>query len=121
MPLIVTMDFASASARLMGWPKVFQSVPLMDQAGLLLAAVAVGIATGALNDVAYVAVSGKRPAFSPRRLADDPVFQDRLGEAHMRLRAARALLYSQAKLVEYAMAGAVLPTVDRASLCATCH
>jgi alkylation response protein AidB-like acyl-CoA dehydrogenase len=98
-----------------------QSVPLMDHAGLLVAAVAVGIATGAVDDVKHVAASGKRPAFNPRRLADDPVFQDRLGEAHMRLRAARALLYSQAKLVECAMAGAVLSAVDRASLRATCR
>jgi indole-3-acetate monooxygenase len=81
----------------------------------------VGIATGALDDIARVAEEGKRPTFSPRRLADDPVFQDRLGEAHMRLRAARALLYAQAGLVESLMAGVALATPERASLRATCH
>ena len=97
------------------------SVPLMDHAGLFVAAVAVGIAAGAVADVAKLAASGKRPAFGRCRLADDPVFHDRLGEAHMRRLAARALLFSQAKLVESMMAGADLPVVDRASLRTTCH
>ena len=98
-----------------------QSLPLMDVAGLLLGAVAVGIAAGALADLAAVARSGRRPAFSPRRLAEDPVFHDRLAEAHMRYRAARALLYSQGALVDVALEGSPLSPVDRASLHASCH
>jgi alkylation response protein AidB-like acyl-CoA dehydrogenase len=97
------------------------SVPLMDHAGLLVASVAVGIAAGALGDIAQAAATGRRPVFSPTPMADDPVFQDRLGEAHMGMRAARALLYAQARLVESAMAGCPLSVVDRASLRATCH
>lgn len=118
---ICAEDWTCSLAEVDGTGEGMQSVPLMEHAGLMLAAVAVGIATGALADIARVAEEGKRPAFSPRRLADDPIFQDRLGEAHMRLRAARALLYSQAKLVESVIAGVALATADRASLRATCH
>lgn len=96
-------------------------VPLLDHAGLLIAAVANGIAAGAIEDAAAIAAGGKRPAFSARALADDPLFHDRLGEAHMRLRAGRALLDAQAVLVESAAAGAPLTPLDRAVLRATCH
>lgn len=94
-------------------------VPLLDHAGLLIAAVTAGIAGGAIDDVARLAASGKRPAFSARSLADDPVFHDRLGEAQMRLLAARALLDAQAAMVEAAVAGKMLSDVERASLRAT--
>lgn len=66
------------------------------QAGLLIGATNVGLAQGALDDVIAVAEGGKRPAFSRRRLAESPMFQDRLGEAQVTLAAARALLYAQA-------------------------
>ncbi|MDP9107430.1 MAG: acyl-CoA dehydrogenase family protein, partial [Candidatus Eremiobacteraeota bacterium] len=83
-------------------------IPLMDHAGLFIAAAAVGVAQAAIDDIVALAMSGKRPAFSPRRLAEDPVFQDRLGEAHMTLRASRALLYAQAENAwETAAGGAV--------------
>jgi alkylation response protein AidB-like acyl-CoA dehydrogenase len=101
--------------------KDLQSVPLMDVAGLLIAAVAVGVAAGALSDISAVAAAGARPTFSPRRLAEDPVFQDALGAAHMRYRAARALLYAQAAIIERVLAGAATAGADRASLSATCH
>jgi len=98
-----------------------QAIPLVDHAGIFIAAVAVGIASGAVDDVIGVGASGKRPAFGRSRLADDAVFQCRLGEAHMQLQAARALLYTQAELVERAIEGAVLSPVDRSSLRATCN
>ncbi|MGH3189861.1 MAG: acyl-CoA dehydrogenase family protein [Streptosporangiaceae bacterium] len=67
-----------------------------DQGGLVIAATALGIARGALDELAQLAGT-KRPAFSRQRLSESPVFQDRLGEAHMTLRAARALLYAEAE------------------------
>jgi indole-3-acetate monooxygenase len=71
------------------------AVPLNDQLGLFIAGVALGVAASAVDRVADLASGGKRPAFSSRRLAESPVFQDRLGEAYMSLLAARSLLYSQ--------------------------
>lgn len=68
-----------------------------DQGGLVIAATAAGIAQAALNDVADLARGGKRPAFGLRRLGESAAFQDRLGEAHMMLCAARALLYAEAE------------------------
>ena len=51
---------------------------------------AVGIAQGALDDLTELAKT-KRPAFNPtQRLAEDPVFQWRLGEVATRLDAARS-------------------------------
>lgn len=100
--------------------KGVQAIPLADHAGLFVAAVAVGIAAGAVGDVKDIAASGKRPAFGRFRLTDDPVFQCRLGEAYMRLQAARALLYAQAGLVERAIGGTALSPLDRSSLRATC-
>jgi alkylation response protein AidB-like acyl-CoA dehydrogenase len=95
------------------------AIPLADQGSLFIAAVAVGIAQGALDDIVTLAI-GKRPAFSSSRLAESPMFQDQLGDAHMNLRAARALLYRQA---EIAWAGADTGTpqspIERSALRAT--
>jgi alkylation response protein AidB-like acyl-CoA dehydrogenase len=96
-----------------------QAVPLLDHAGLFAAAVAVGIGAGALDDLKAISDSGKRPTFSTHRLADDVVFHDCFGEAHMRLQAARALLFVQAELVESAIVGEVLSPLQRAKLRAT--
>jgi alkylation response protein AidB-like acyl-CoA dehydrogenase len=98
-----------------------QSIFLADHAGLFVAAVASGIASGAIDDVACLAAEGKRPTFSPRRLADDPVFQERLGWSFMTVAAAEALLWAQAQRVESALGGATLSPVDRAGLRATCR
>jgi alkylation response protein AidB-like acyl-CoA dehydrogenase len=98
------------------------AVPLNDQLGLFIAGVALGIAASAIDRVTELASGGKRPAFSPRRLAESPVFQDRLGEAHMSLLAARSLLYSQVDAA-WAQARAEAPRpadlLDRAALRAT--
>jgi alkylation response protein AidB-like acyl-CoA dehydrogenase len=95
-------------------------IPPLAQAGLAIAAVAVGIAQGALAEVAQLAAGGRRPAFSTCRLAQSPVFQDRLGEAHMTLQAARALLYSQAQTAwANAVAGHSSTLLDAAGLRAT--
>jgi alkylation response protein AidB-like acyl-CoA dehydrogenase len=92
------------------------------QLGLYVGAVAVGIAAGAVNDLACLAGSGKRPAFAPRRLAEAPLFQERLGEADGALRSARALLHAEAVGAwDRATRGAALGLLDRARLRATGH
>jgi alkylation response protein AidB-like acyl-CoA dehydrogenase len=70
--------------------------PLLEYGALLVAAAAVGIAWGAVDDVLALAGAGKRPAFSPTALADQPLFQDRAGEAYLAARSAEALLTAQA-------------------------
>ncbi|MFV2101569.1 acyl-CoA dehydrogenase family protein [Micromonospora sp. LOL_024] len=72
------------------------AVHRIAQSSLIIGAVAVGLADGALTDLVQLATEGKRPALSARRLAASTVFQDRLGEAQTMHRAARALLYAEA-------------------------
>jgi indole-3-acetate monooxygenase len=69
-------------------------MPVATQAGLVAAGVLTGTATAALDAVLSLAAN-KRPAFSSRRLAQSPLFQAAVGEAHMTLTAGRALLYSE--------------------------
>jgi len=92
-------------------------IPLMDQGGFYVAAVALGIARGAIDDVVALARGGKRPSFGPRPLAESPIFHDLLGEHYMRLCAARALLYGQA---QRAVRAAEMSATERAALRATC-
>jgi alkylation response protein AidB-like acyl-CoA dehydrogenase len=93
---------------------IFQISPL-DQGGLYIAAVSVGIAQGALDDIEALATSGKRPAFSTKALAASESFQERLGEAFMQLQSARALLYAQADAAwTAACAGAAVAAQGRA-------
>ncbi|MFZ2173537.1 MAG: acyl-CoA dehydrogenase family protein, partial [Rhodococcus sp. (in: high G+C Gram-positive bacteria)] len=62
-------------------------------------AVVLGIAQGALDDVSELAKT-KRPAFNPMmRLAEDPVFQFRLGQLDTRLAAVRALAEKETRLM----------------------
>jgi alkylation response protein AidB-like acyl-CoA dehydrogenase len=61
------------------------------------ASFAIGVAEGALEEIAEVART-KHAAMNPTlRLADDPVFRHLLGENTMRLASARALLDSATK------------------------
>lgn len=93
------------------------SISLLAQFALYIGAVAVGVAAGAVDDVAQLARSGKRPAFSPRRLAQSSLFQEQLGEADGALRAARALLHAEASAAwEQVSAGQELSVLDRARL-----
>jgi indole-3-acetate monooxygenase len=59
-------------------------------------AVAVGIATGAIADLAALAGAGRRQLFAAVDLKDSPVFQHEFGRLGAELRAARALLDVQA-------------------------
>jgi alkylation response protein AidB-like acyl-CoA dehydrogenase len=98
------------------------AIPPMAQLPLLLSSVALGIGRAAIDDVAALAGGGKKRVFATKRLAESPVFQDRLGEADAMLRAARALLHTE---VEHAWAkavaggGCLFSPLDRARLRAT--
>jgi indole-3-acetate monooxygenase len=101
-------------------PEVHRTIFSIAQAGLLIAAVDLGIAQGAVDEVAQLAATGRRRAFSPKAMAAAPVFQDRLGEAYMTLRAARALLHQEAAAAwATAATGRVGAPLDRACLRAT--
>ncbi|WP_426436632.1 acyl-CoA dehydrogenase family protein [Bradyrhizobium genosp. P] len=65
--------------------------------GSLHAAVATGIATGAVADLVAMAGSGRRQLFATADLRDSPVFQHELGRLGAALRAARALMLVQAE------------------------
>jgi len=96
------------------------AIPPMDHLGLFIAAVAIGTASGALQDVVALAAGGKRPAFSRGRLLDSVMFLDRVGEAHMKLVAARAMLNGQAGEAWARVASGSEPTVlERTVLRAT--
>jgi alkylation response protein AidB-like acyl-CoA dehydrogenase len=66
------------------------------QSGLLIAAVALGIAQGAVKDASALAAAGKRPAFASGKLAEIPQFQEMIGEAYMNLYTSRTLLHKVA-------------------------
>ena len=92
----------------------------LDQGGLYIAAVALGIASGALNDVAAIASGGKRPAFSMRRLGESPLFQDQLGSICMELQSVRALFaHHVQKAWTAARERQALTLLERAQLRAT--
>jgi alkylation response protein AidB-like acyl-CoA dehydrogenase len=100
-------------------PSTVSRIPARDQGGLVVAATACGIASAALDAVVALAVGGKRPAFSPNRLANSPLFQDRLGEARLTLDAARALLYERVTAADELAVGAAMTARERARLRAT--
>jgi alkylation response protein AidB-like acyl-CoA dehydrogenase len=90
------------------------------QGALIIAAVVVGIARGALDDICTLARGGKRPAFSLSKLADSPLFRDRLGEAYMQVAAAASLLYDMAAQSERGLdCQEPMSALERAQLRAT--
>lgn len=81
-----------------------------------IAAVALGIARGALDDLAELA-GVKTPTLSTRKLAERAATQSQLARAEAGLRAARSLLYDSAERAwEAAVGGAEIPTELRAGL-----
>lgn len=95
-------------------------LPLLGKFALYVAAVGVGIAGGALEEVQALATGGKRPAFAVERIAENPLFQHRLGEADANLRAARSLLYAESDAAwAAAVQGRPLSPVERAQMRAT--
>lgn len=74
-------------------------LPIRLALGPTHVAVVVGIAEGALSDLRQLAKT-KRPAFNPTmRLAEDPVFQYRLGQLDIRLGSVRALAEKEVRLM----------------------
>ena len=81
-----------------------------------IAAVALGIARGALDDLGELA-GAKTPTLSTRKLAERPATQAEVARAEARLRAARSLLYeSTQRAWDAALAGAAIPIELRAGL-----
>src|SRR5262249_55576931 len=70
---------------------------IMPFIGSIHAAVAPGIATGAITDLVAMAGSGRRQLFATADLRDSPVVQHELGRLGAGLRAARALMQVQAE------------------------
>jgi alkylation response protein AidB-like acyl-CoA dehydrogenase len=79
-------------------------LPIKSLIALEAAAVAVGIAQGALDEITALATK-KVPAFDKTSLAGSATFQHQLGEADASLRAARALLYADAEALWATAAG----------------
>jgi alkylation response protein AidB-like acyl-CoA dehydrogenase len=71
--------------------------PVLPLLGTFHGAVAVGIAAGAMADLAAMAGSGRRQAFAATDLRDSQLFQYEFGRLGAELRAARALLQVQAE------------------------
>jgi indole-3-acetate monooxygenase len=70
-------------------------IPELSFSSLQIANVALGIAEGALSEVTTLA-TGKVPLFADSTLAANPLFRHQLGAADAHLRAARALLDTEA-------------------------
>jgi alkylation response protein AidB-like acyl-CoA dehydrogenase len=85
---------------------VMLRVPELCLASMEFAAVAVGIASGAVDELVALA-AGKVPMFADSTLAANPLFRNQLGRADAALRAARAALRHDAtEAWEMALAGA---------------
>ena len=95
---------------------VMTRIPLPAPYALLLAAMAVGIARGAVDDLLGLA-AGKVPLFHASALATNPYLHLELGEADARLRAARAVVHDEARAAwRTAEAGEPLEVDRRARL-----
>jgi alkylation response protein AidB-like acyl-CoA dehydrogenase len=93
--------------------------PELCLSSMVFAAVAVGIAGGALADVVDLA-AGKVPMFADATLAANPLFRNQLGRADAALRAARAALRAAGVEVSaMAAAGAEFDDPARARLRST--
>jgi indole-3-acetate monooxygenase len=69
----------------------------LGRLGLELAAVAVGTAQGAIDDLIEIGRTKKPLGGLMKRLAEDPAFQRQLGELDLELRTARILLHTIAR------------------------
>ncbi len=94
-------------------------IPELCLSTMAFGAVAVGIATGALDEVIALA-AGKVPMFADATLAANPLFRNQLGRASAVLRAARAALVDAAEEAwRMALAGAEFDDLTRARLRST--
>ena len=97
-------------------PGALYCFPLFGLLSIGIAAVALGIARGAIEDL--VALAGaKTPAGSTKALAQRPVLQSQLAHAEASLRSARALMLEQARSAwASATAGQGIPVEQRVGL-----
>jgi alkylation response protein AidB-like acyl-CoA dehydrogenase len=87
--------------------------PILPFMPIVLAAVAVGIASGALADVAALANGGRRQILATSDQRDSPVFQHELGRAGAALEAAKSMLEVQsATLWDRALKGTLDDKAD---------
>ena len=93
VPQARTVSVLSESPR---HPGALYSFPLFGLLSIGIAAVALGIARGAIEDLTALA-GAKTPAGSAKALAQRPVLQSQLAHAEASLRAARALMLEQAR------------------------
>jgi alkylation response protein AidB-like acyl-CoA dehydrogenase len=70
---------------------------VLTQSSLHMAAVAVGIAQHAVDDITAMATGQKRRSFTRVSMAETPLFQYRLGYAETTVRAARAAMKAEAE------------------------
>jgi indole-3-acetate monooxygenase len=87
-------------------------VPVPALLCLAIGSVAVGIAQGALEDIAALA-AGKTPLLAASKLAANAHFQFQLAHADTELRAARALLYESAESTWATAAGSSPMTLEQ--------
>lgn len=73
-------------------------IPMFVTAAMALSSIALGIAQGAIDEFRKLAVS-KQSKIDGARLVEDPAVQLELGLVETGVRAARALLYSDAELI----------------------
>ncbi|HLW69423.1 MAG TPA: acyl-CoA dehydrogenase family protein [Candidatus Binataceae bacterium] len=88
-----------------------------SQFSLHMASVGVGIAQHAVDDIIALAGSQKRRLFAATALADTPVFQHSLARAEIALRAARALLRSEAEAFWAEASAGRMPTLAEQVRC----
>lgn len=91
---------------------VVARVPVPAMLSLAIAAIAAGIAQGALDDITALAME-KTPLLAGSKLAGNAHFQFELARADTGLRAARALLYETAESLWTTIAGGSRPTLGQ--------
>ena len=85
----------------------------LQQFALHIAAIALGIAEGALEELTAFAIAGKTRLYARSAMVDGELFQYRLGHAEADAQAARALLEARAtELWDQAQAGSVSPDLE---------
>ncbi len=113
VPATRTASVLSESPR---HPGALYCFPLFGLLSIGIAAVALGIARGAIEDLVALA-GGKTPAGSAKVLAQRPVLQSQVAHAEASLRAARALMLEQARSAwASATAGQEIPVEQRVGL-----
>jgi len=88
-----------------------------SQFSLHTASVGVGIAQHAVDDIVALAGNQKRRLFAATTLAETPVFQYTLARAEIELRAARALLKSEAESLWSLLSAGRVPTPAEQARC----